>query len=293
MLPIPTASDLKRLFAERGIRPNRLRGQNFLIDPNQMRFIADAAGLTQQDVVLEPGPGPGGLTGLLIERAGKVVAVEIDRGLHEIIRERWAHAPNLVLIHADIMGKSASIATVAQDEVRRAIASIPGARLKVVANLPYAVSTAFITAMLIAGPVPAEMVVMVQLEVAERLAAKPNTDAYGYLSVIVQALARVEPLRRLSPKAFWPQPEVDSAVVRITPAPAQRLSIQNLEHFQKVVSGLFQFRRKQLIRAVQMSHLAENIEDAGRSLVAAGIDPSARCGELTVDQFRDLARVLP
>ena len=102
--PVPTASDLKRLFAERGIRPNKGRGQNFLIDGNTLRWIADAANLDPRCVVLEPGPGPGGLTGLLAERAARVVAVEIDKGLYGIAAERLAGCKNVELIHGDIMG---------------------------------------------------------------------------------------------------------------------------------------------------------------------------------------------
>lgn len=328
-LPPPTAAELKELFAVRGVRPSRTRGQNFLVDPAQMRFVADAAELTGRDVVLEPGPGTGGLTGLLSQHAGAVVAVELDRKLFDLASERLAGLANVTLIHSDIMGKGDRIAPAACEAISKACARIPQARLKVVANLPYAVSTSFIAAML-APPVrdflttetkkessdalplcshsqfpssvspclrgetlPSEVVVMVQKEVADRLCAAPGSEAYGYLSVIVQALARVEILRKLSPKSFWPQPEVDSAVVRIHPDDDLRQSVGDGDRLRAVAGGLFTHRRKQLAAAMRQSGLTTGLDQARALLDSLGLNPQARCEQLPVADFIRIAKALP
>ena len=262
------------------------------MDPAQMRFVAEAAELGPHDVVLEPGPGTGGLTALLATRAAAVVAVELDRKLFELASERLGCLPNVRLIHSDIMGKGDQIAPAARQALEEALARNPRGRLKVVANLPYAISTALIGALLSSGPLPEEIVVMVQREVAERLGAKPGSDEYGYLSVIVQALARVESLRRLSPKAFWPQPEVDSAVVRIRPDDALRRAAGDAERLRKVASGLFTYRRKQLAAALRQSRLVPGLEEARRLLEGLAIRPEARCEELPVADFIRISKAL-
>lgn len=214
---IPTAADLKREFLARGIRPSRVRGQNFLVDAAVMGRVVEEAMLDRRDVALEIGAGTGGLTGCLAEAAGAVVAVEVDRKLHALAAERLAGLANVRLIHSDALGPGSALAPAVREAVAAAMDSIPGARLKVVANLPYAISTAVISALLLEGPIPSEMVVTVQREVAERICAASGTDAYGYLSVIVQAAARAQMLRRVRPGAFWPQPEVESSILRVRP----------------------------------------------------------------------------
>jgi len=285
----PTAAELKRLFAERGIRPNRGRGQNFLVDARAMRFVADAAKLGPSDVVLEPGPGTGGLTGILAERAGAVVAVELDRKLHALASEGLAGYPNVTVLHADIMARGDGIAPEALDAVETALSEIPGGRLKVVANLPYRVSTAFIAAMLRAVRVPDDMVVTVQREVADRLLAEPGDEAYGYLSVIVQAAAQVRRLKRLPPAAFWPAPEVDSAVVRIAPHP-HRPDAEILEALERVASALFTHRRKKAASGLHRISLAKTRDAARGLLEKVGASPDARPEDLTVSQFLALAK---
>lgn len=288
-LPPPTAAELKRLFAERGVRPSRVRGQNFLVDPAQMRFVADAAELDPRDVVLEPGPGTGGLTALLAARAGAVIAVELDRKLHDIAAERLAECHNVRLIHADIISGSEALAPQAREAVDAACAALPGARLKVVANLPYAVSTAFIVAALSGSPAPVTMVVMVQREVALRLAAHPAEDDYGYLSVIVQAGARVEVLRKVGASCFWPQPKIDSAVVAITPRPGA-IAPDELAALKRVAGALFAHRRKQLAASLRLAGLRPSRQAAEQLLNELHIAPAARCEDLDVDTLRVLAR---
>jgi 16S rRNA (adenine1518-N6/adenine1519-N6)-dimethyltransferase len=289
---IPTAAELKALFAAHGIRPSRVRGQNFLVDAALMRKVVEEAELDRRDVALEVGAGTGGLTGCLAEAAGAVVAVEVDRKLHELAAERLADLPNVRLIHADAMGPRSALAPEVREAIAAAMDSIPGARLKLVANLPYAVSTAVISALLLHGPVPCEMVVTVQREVAERICAAPGTEAYGYLSVIVQVTARPQVLRRVSPGAFWPQPEVDSSILRVRPDAELRAAAGDLDKLQQIASELFRHRRKQAARSLLMAGRVKDREAAARLLAGIGAGEADRCEEFTVAQFIRLAQLL-
>jgi 16S rRNA (adenine1518-N6/adenine1519-N6)-dimethyltransferase len=291
-LPIPTVADLKREFLARGIRPSRVRGQNFLVDAALMRRVVDEAKLDRRDVALEVGAGTGGLTGCLAEVAAAVVAVEVDRKLHALAAERLAGLPNVRLIHANAMGPGGALAPEVREAVAAAMDSIPDARLKVVANLPYAVSTAFISALLLQGPVPCEMVVTVQREVADRICAAPGSDAYGYFSVIVQATARTQVLRHVSPGAFWPQPEVDSSILRVRPDAELRAAAGDLEQLRQVASDLFRHRRKQAGRSLLMAGRVKDRETAARLLAEIGATQAERCEQFTVAQFIRLAHLL-
>lgn len=289
---IPTAAELKALFTARGIRPSRVRGQNFLVDAALMRRVVEEARLDRRDVALEVGAGTGGLTGCLAEAAGTVVAVEVDRKLHALAAERLAGLPNVRLIHADAMGPGSALAPEVREAVAAAMDSIPGARLKLVANLPYAVSTAVISALLLQGPVPCEMVVTVQREVADRICAAPGADAYGYLSVIVQATARTQVLRHVRPGAFWPQPEVESSILRIRPDAELRAAAGDLEKLRQVAGDLFRHRRKQAARSLLMAGRVKDREAAARLLAEIGAAEADRCEQFTVEQFIRLAKLL-
>jgi 16S rRNA (adenine1518-N6/adenine1519-N6)-dimethyltransferase len=308
-LSIPTASELKQLFAAHGIRPSRRRGQNFLVDAALMRRVAQEAQPDRRDVVLEVGAGTGGLTGCLAECAGTVVAVEVDRKLHALASERLGALPNVRLIHSDVMGRgdpaaspgaapsaslgAGTLAPAVRAVVESALAGLPGARFKVVANLPYCVSTAFISALLLDGPVPCEMVVTVQREVADRICAAPGADDYGYLSVIVQAVARPKVLMNVRPGAFWPQPEVESSILRVRPDADPRAAAGDLSKLRRAAGGLFRHRRKQLARSLIMAGFAKDRESAARMLRAVGANERERCERLTVAQFVRLASLLP
>ena len=291
-LPVPTAAELKRSFAARGVRPSRGRGQNFLVDPEAMRFIVRSARLGPRDVVLEPGAGTGGLTALLAARAAAVVAVEVDRKLHAMAAERLADLPNVVLVHGDIMGRGDTLALEVRDALRAALAGSPSARFKVVANLPYRISTALIAVLLTGGAQPSEMVVTVQEEVADRISAEPGTSDYGYLSVLVQAVATVERLRQLGRSRFWPKPEVESRVLRITPDPKRRPTDDDLDALRRVAGALFGHRRKQAAGALAKAGLSDSRQEAQRLLSEIGASATARPEELTVEQFLILARHL-
>jgi 16S rRNA (adenine1518-N6/adenine1519-N6)-dimethyltransferase len=289
---IPTAAELRALFAARGIRPSRARGQNFLVDAALMRLIAQEAKLDRRDVALEVGAGTGALTGCLAEVAGAVVAVEVDRKLHALAKERLAAFPNVRLIHCDALGPGGALAPEVREAVAAAMDSIARARLKAVANLPYSVSTAVICALLLQGPVPCEMIVTVQREVADRICAAPGTEAYGYLSVIVQATARTQVLRRVRPGAFWPRPEVESAILRVRPDAELRAAAGDLEKLRQVAGDLFRRRRKQAARSLLMAGRVKDREAAARLLAEIGATEADRCEQFSVTQFIRLAKLL-
>ena len=286
----PGAAELKRLCAARGIRPNRGRGQNFMVNPHLLRLLVQTAAVTPADVILEPGPGPGGLTQLLAAHAARVIAVELDAKLHALLAEQLAHTPNLQLLHADILAPNGNLNPAAMTAVKHALAQSPDRAFKIVANLPYRVSTAFITAALAAEPPPETIVVTVQKEVADRLTAAPGTSDYGYLTVIVQTLARVLPIRNIPPRAFWPQPEIHSTLIKITPHSPRRNNPADLAALRKIAGALFTHRRKQAARTLLTAGLAPNRAAAEQLLARVGADPAARPENLSVQQFIALAQ---
>lgn len=261
-----------------------------MVDGAALRDLVAAAAIGPSDVVLEPGAGPGNLTALLAACAGCVVAVETDVKLYALACERLTQSPNVRIIHADIMAGKDAVDAEAMAAVREGLAAAPGARFKVVANLPYCVGTAVVTALTACAPVPDVLAVTVQKEVAGRICAGPGTKEYGFLSVMVQAVAKVECLRTLGPRAFWPQPEVESAIIRISPDAALRRKAGDLGRLRRLASGLFTHRRKQIGRVMVMAGFAADREAAEALLSRAGVAPTARPEAVSVAKMLALAR---
>lgn len=265
-----TLAHIKQLLAERNLAPRKALGQNFLIDHNLIRKLADAAQLSPGDLVLEVGPGTGALTEELLDRSVNVVACELDRGLAALLRERFCADPSarpgrLDLIEGDCLETKRAL----NPDARAALAGRP---FKLVANLPYGAATPLITTLLVSHPECSAMFVTVQREVADRLAAVPSTKEYGPLSVIAQAAASVARIANLPPECFWPRPDVTSAMASVTRhAPA---GLRDLGELADFVASAFAQRRKQL-----GSVLGKDIP------WPPGILPTQRAEELSVDQF--------
>ncbi|MBE3096435.1 MAG: ribosomal RNA small subunit methyltransferase A [Planctomycetes bacterium] len=280
------------MLADAGLRPEKRYGQHFLVDGNLMRLLVDAADLGPADTVLEVGPGVGNLTELLVERAGRVIAVEIDPAVAGIARERLAGAENLDLLVTDILADKHTISP----KVLRLLgerSAAAGGPVKLVANLPYQAATPLVAELVLRQPPMERLVFTVQQEVAARLAACPATPDYGPVGVIVQALAQVEVLRRLSPGVFWPRPRVGSAMVRIRPQADRRRAIRNVEVFRRTVHGLFMHRRKRAARSLALADPAHGSPEAwAAALRTAGLDPQARGEAYTVDEMVRLANSL-
>lgn len=259
------------------VRPSKGWGQNFLIDRRVALRIVEAANLQPEDVVLEVGPGLGALTLLLAERARHVIAVEIDARLVAILQTVLdaQGIQNITLIQANVLSQP----------VPELLRGEPSA--KVVANIPYAITSPLMEHLLQHKAHIPLIVLTVQKEVAERLAAKPNTEAYGALSVFVQYHAQVEYLGRVPNTAFYPQPEVDSAVVRMTPVPDRLPPLEQKWLFKLVRAG-FGKRRKTMRNA--LTTLFGDADRASAILRRTGIHTSTRAEQLTLEQWMALAQ---
>ncbi len=244
--PRQTLSYLRELFIGHRLHPKNKLGQNFLIDLNLVDFIVRSAELTRADLALEIGSGTGNLTERLANEAGAILTVEIDPAFFELARETVHDKDNVRLLNADALKSKNQMnpeVLTALDEVR---AKYRSQRMKLVANLPYAVATPVISNLLIAGVDFERMIVTVQWEIAEKLVAQPSTKEYGALAVLIQALADVEVLRKLPPTVFWPKPKVDSGIVRILPNAEKRKLIPDVQRFRHFLRDLYSHRRKNL-----------------------------------------------
>ena len=251
-----------------GHQPRKRFGQNFLADPHYVARIVEAVNPRPNDNLVEIGPGLAALTGALIERAGKIAAIEIDRDLAARLRERFP--PDRLALHeADALGFD--FATL-------------GENLRVVGNLPYNISSPLLFRLASQAARLRDIHVMLQREVVARMTAVPATPDYGRLTVMLQSRFRVTRLFTVPAGAFRPAPNVESAVARLVPLTADRPAISNEALFARLVAAAFGQRRKTLRNA--LSPLADE-----RLLRAAGIDPSARGETLSVDDFARLANV--
>jgi 16S rRNA (adenine1518-N6/adenine1519-N6)-dimethyltransferase len=269
---------LRAVIARHGLGARRALGQHFLLDMNLTRRIARAAGDLDGRVVIEVGPGPGGLTRALLETGALlVIAIERDRRCVEALADlQDAYPGRLIVVEADALTvDAAALARERSDEAR-----LPA----IVANLPYNVATPLLVQWLKDARAYAHMTLMFQKEVAERLIAKPRTPAYGRLSVLTQWLTEATRLFDVDPRAFVPPPRVTSSVVRLVPlaAPRGEAAFGDIE---RVTAAAFGQRRKML-----RSALKSLAPDPGPLLAATGIAPEARAEELTVEQFAALAR---
>jgi 16S rRNA (adenine1518-N6/adenine1519-N6)-dimethyltransferase len=246
-----TQSYLKSLFARKGIYPRHRFGQNFLIDLNIHDLIVKAADVKPGDVVLEVGPGAGALTSLMASTGATVVAVEIDPAMAELTREATAGMINVRVLNVDALAGKNKLNPEVLDNVRSGLAVAPSRRLKLVANLPYNVATPIIGNLLVHPELrPERVVATIQLELARRMMAEPDSDDYGALSVLVRALTDFTLVRTLRPGVFWPRPKVDSAVISLIPNETKRASIGDLAWFHSVVRKVFLHRRKNLRRVL-------------------------------------------
>lgn len=268
-----TKHEIQSLLAEAGAGPRHRFGQNFMIDHNLLRRVAEAGEVEEGDVVIEVGPGTGTLTEELLARGAHVLAVEIDRDLAALLRRRLGSQDRFTLIEGDALANkhrlNAELARVIAERLRQ------GRRPKLVANLPYNIASPLIIDLLIAGV--GLLAFTVQKEVAERLRAPAGTEEYGMLSVMAQLLSDVELLRILPPQAFWPAPKIDSALVRMRRN--DRLQGRS-EAFNAFLQTLFSARRKMIRKS-----LTQGGFDAEPLLAATGLDGQARPEEISPEKL--------
>jgi 16S rRNA (adenine1518-N6/adenine1519-N6)-dimethyltransferase len=251
-------------------------GQHFLADKKVLQDIADAVGAGPGDTVLEIGPGRGALTDLLVERAGRVVAIEIDRALAAGLEKRYAGRSNVEIVQQDVMQSD--------------FAALAGADYLLAGNVPYYITTPIIFKAL-EPPVARRAVFLVQREVAERMQSSAGDEEYGALTINVAATAAVEIIRAVPPESFTPPPKVDSAVIRITPRPDALIAREELHAFQSFVQAAFGMRRKQIQKVIR-SVRGLSIEEADRALAEVGIERTARPETLSPEIFVRLFELL-
>lgn len=283
-----TLTQLRAMLDERGLRPKKSLGQNFLIDKNLAARLLDASGVGHGSLVLEIGPGAGALTEDLLDRGCLVVACELDDALADLLTERFTQAQSagrFSLARGDCLASKRSLS-------RGALEALGGRPFTLAANLPYQAATPVMATLATthhpsqaarAGVAPCiGQFVTIQREVADRLLARPGTKDYGALTVIVQAMTAVERLATLPPECFWPRPDVTSAMVALRPL--ERPATTDPEGLARCCAALFQRRRK------MVGSTLGSIPPGGWPL---GVLPTQRPEALTVEQFAALASIAP
>lgn len=270
----PTPGQLRRLMGAERLRPRKSLSQNFLTDPVALDAIVDAAELSPGDRVVEVGPGLGVLTRRLLAAGASVLAVELDARLAEYLRRELYGVDRFELVEADALSLHPR-------------EMFPGERFKVVANIPYHITSPLLHAFLEGERPPDLTVLLVQLEVAERVAAPPGQ--MSYLSVFVQNVASAEVVARVPAAAFEPAPDVDSAVLRLRRRDSPAVPVgEGREPFYRVVQAGFRQRRKQVHNGLSRE-LPLDREIVEAALAACGVDPERRPQTLSVDEWACLA----
>ena len=259
-------------------------GQNFLIDTTVLDRIISSAEITKEDCVLEIGPGIGTMTQYLAERAGTVVAVEIDKALIPILEETLQDYDNVTVINDDIL----------KVDINRLVEEKNGGRpIKVVANLPYYITTPIIMG-LFESRVPLKSItIMVQKEVADRMQVGPGTKDYGALSLAVQYYAKPEIVANVPPNCFIPRPNVGSAVIRLTRYGEPPVQVKDEKKMFALIRASFNQRRKTLVNGLGNAGLPGiTKESAAAALAQMGLSPTVRGEALTLEQFARLSDLL-
>ena len=267
--------DIRLLLRRFNLHPKKSLGQNFLADEAALARVTAAAELTLDDTVLEIGPGLGSLTRHLAEAARRVVAVELDAALLPALEDTLRPYDNVEIIHADILSV----------DLTRQVTPAPG--YKVVANIPYYITSAVVRYLLEAPVRPARIVLTVQREVAERMAAQP--DDMSLLAVSVQFYSRPRIVARLPAGAFYPRPAIDSAIVALEVLPSPAVTVDDVNHFFRVVKAGFSQKRKQLRNSLSGGLRLTNPQ-VDALLAQAGIAPQRRAETLTLPEWGALAQ---
>ena len=255
-------------------------GQNFLIDSHILDKIIEAADVTREDCVLEIGPGIGTMTQRLAEEAGEVIAVEIDKNLIPILGETLADYDNVTILNEDIL----------KVDIHQIVTQHGGKPLKVVANLPYYITTPIVMALFESRAPIKSVTIMVQKEVADRMRVGPGTKEYGALSLAVQYYAKPEIITKVPASCFMPRPNVDSTVIRLTRYEKPPVETKNEEWLFAVIRASFNQRRKTLANGLaNAGNLGVGRQQVENILAEMGLSASIRGEALTLEQFSELS----
>lgn len=270
----------KEVIERHGFRFSKSLGQNFLIDGNIIEKICDGAHINENDGIIEIGPGIGTLTQQLCERAGKVISIELDKNLLPILDETLGDYNNVEVIHGDVL--KIDLHQIIKEKLQ-------GKNIKVVANLPYYITTPIIMKLLEEKLDIDKIVVMIQKEVAERMHAVPGNKDYGALSVAVQYYSNPEIIVNVPKNVFMPKPNVDSAVIMLDINKDPKVEVSNTKIFFDVVKAAFGKRRKTLLNALSSGNLKVNKEEIQDILNRCDIHSQRRGETLSIDEFAKLA----
>jgi 16S rRNA (adenine1518-N6/adenine1519-N6)-dimethyltransferase len=273
-------ASIRNELRDHGLFPRKRLGQHFLVDRNILNKVIRAAEVEKEDVILEVGPGLGEMTIALARQAKRVIAIEIDSKLAAILGKKMKDYPNVEVVNRDILKVDFN-----------QFLKKEGQPIKVVANLPYQVSTPLLFRFIESKETFSTFTLMLQKEVAERMVAPPGGKEYGPLSIFIQMFLDVSIRFFIKPSAFFPPPKVESAVVQMAWKERPIIELQNEEWFKKVVKACFGYRRKTLINALKHSELSlpESIE---LKMEKIGIDPRRRPETLTIQEYVILAKIL-
>lgn len=285
MIEINSPAAVRAIMHRYGIACRKSLGQNFLLDSNIINKIIGVADLTPADLVVEIGPGLGSLTTRVARAAGRVLAVEVDRGLMPALAETLEGAGDVEVIQGDALDIDFDRMV---EEKTGGDFGRGGKQYKLLANLPYYITSPLLMHLLLGRFNFSLMIVMIQLEVAARLVAVPGTKDYGALSVAVQYFAEPKMLFRVPRTVFYPSPGVDSAVVRLVVRPEPAVAVRDEGAFFRVVRAAFGLRRKTLLNSLAGSDLGIDREAWQSVLGNAGIDPGRRGETLTLKEFAAL-----
>ena len=274
----------KEILAKYNMSAKKKFGQNFLIDSGVLENIVEAAGVTDEDCVLEIGPGIGTLTQYLAEAAGRVVAVEIDKTLMPVLDDTLSEYDNVTIINEDVL--KVDIGQVAAEYNE-------GRPMKVVANLPYYITTPIIMKLFESGAPIESITVMVQKEVADRMTQGPGSKDYGSLSLAVGYYAEAEPVCDVPPSSFIPQPAVGSAVVRLSRYEKPKVRVRDEKYMFEVIRTSFNQRRKTLSNSLSNNPaLGVTREEIQAALEKMGMNEKVRGEVLSLEQFAELSDIL-
>lgn len=273
---LTSPATIKDILEKHGFTLSKSLGQNFLTDQNIIDKIIDRADIDKDTYVLEIGPGLGAMTVSLSDKARHVAAVEIDKTLIPVHQDVFEYIDNLDVIYENIL--DVDLASIQEDYFN-------GEDFKVVANLPYYITSPIVTNLLTSKAGVSDIVVMMQKEVADRLVARPGTKAYGSLSVFVDYYSHAKILFKVSPNVFIPKPKVESAVVNLKKKP--NIDTKKSENLQRLVQASFAKRRKTILNSIS-SEFDMDKEELKEIIVDSGLDPGSRAEDLSTSDYLDL-----
>lgn len=265
------------------ITANKKLGQNFLISEEAVNAIIDSANITNEDLIIEIGPGLGTLTQRLLEKAGKVICIELDTKMVNIITERFALYDNITILNQDVL--KVDLQKLIKEEKKKNKLS----KAKIVANLPYYITTPIIMKLLEDRLDIETITIMIQKEVAQRLIANPGDNLSGAITYGIHYFSEPENIIEVKNDAFIPAPEVDSQVIKLKLRNKPKVEVEDEKRLFKIIKQSFMQRRKTLINALSNGNLFESKQEIGKMLENLNIDEKIRGEKLTLEQFADIA----